>query len=94
MTTEARLRIVDIETQVCDIVSTQLQIPRNRVSPTDRLIEDLHCDSVDLLDLLAASAAAVGPERPSCAEAPFAAAAPRQPEAAAWDFAARVAFPG
>jgi sulfatase modifying factor 1 len=46
-----RLRILEIERRVCDIVSTQLRIPRNQVSPTDRLIEDLHCDSVELMDL-------------------------------------------
>ncbi len=51
MTAEARLRFVEVEERVCDIASEQLQIPRSEISPSNRLIEDLHCDSLDLLEL-------------------------------------------
>ena len=38
--------------RVCDIASEQLGIPRHRISPSDRIIEDLNCDSLDLVELL------------------------------------------
>ena len=52
MSTEARLRLNEVEGRVCDIASEQLGIPRVRISPGDRIIEDLHCDSLDLVELL------------------------------------------
>ncbi len=52
MYTEARLRLNEVEGRVCDIASEQLAIPRVRISPGDRIIEDLHCDSLDLVELL------------------------------------------
>ncbi len=42
----------DIEQGVCDTVARQFNIPRNSISPASRLIEDLHCDSIDLFELL------------------------------------------
>ena len=41
-----------MEGRVCDIASEQLAIPRVRISPGHRIIEDLHCDSLDLVELL------------------------------------------
>ena len=41
-----------IEQRVCDIVSEQVGLPRNKVLPTSRLIEDLGCDSLEVLELL------------------------------------------
>ena len=32
-------------------MAVQLGIPRDKVSPRSRLIEDLHCDSLDLVEL-------------------------------------------
>jgi acyl carrier protein len=46
-----RLRLDEIEQRICDIASEQLGLPRDRVSPGDRIIEDLHCDSLDLVEL-------------------------------------------
>ena len=51
MTAEVRLRLAEVERRVCDIASEQLGIPRPRVSPGDRIIEDLRCDSLDLVEL-------------------------------------------
>ena len=50
--TAIHLRIEDIEARVCDVAAEQLGIQRAKVSPSDRLIEDLHCDSMDLVELL------------------------------------------
>jgi len=43
--------LTEIEEQVCDIAAEQLQIPRNEVSPASRLIDDLHCDSIEVIEL-------------------------------------------
>lgn len=51
MTADARLRLAEVEQRVCDIASEQLAIRRDRVSPGDRIIEDLRCDSLDLVEL-------------------------------------------
>src|SRR4051794_29792963 len=51
MATETRLRLDEVERRVCDIASEQLGIPRTRVSPGDRIVEDLRCDSLDLVEL-------------------------------------------
>ncbi len=42
----------EIEARVCDIAAEQLQIPRKEVHPASRLIDDLHCDSLELLELI------------------------------------------
>ena len=52
MTHTERLRLDEVEQRVCDLTSEQLGIPRERVSPSDRIIEDLNCDSLDLVELL------------------------------------------
>jgi hypothetical protein len=44
MTTEAWLRLDEVERQVCDIASVQLGFRRDRISPDNRLLEDLGCD--------------------------------------------------
>lgn len=51
MTDTERLRLDEVEQRVCDIASEQLGIPRHRISPSDRIIEDLNCDSLDLVEL-------------------------------------------
>src|SRR4051812_11237452 len=51
MIAEARLRLADVEQRVCDIAAEQMDIPRERVSPKDRIVEDLYCDSLDLVEL-------------------------------------------
>jgi len=51
MATVARLRLDEIERRVCDVASKQLGIDRNRIAPGHRIIEDLHCDSLDLVEL-------------------------------------------
>lgn len=52
MTLQQRLRLTEIEHQVCDITSEQLGIPRQKVTPHSRLIQDLHCDSLDIIELI------------------------------------------
>jgi acyl carrier protein len=52
MTGSSRLRLDEVEQKVCDIASEQLGIPRQKVSPSDRIIEDLNCDSLDLVELI------------------------------------------
>ena len=51
MAMDERLRLDDVERKVCDIASEQLGIRRDRVSPGDRIVEDLRCDSLDLVEL-------------------------------------------
>jgi acyl carrier protein len=52
MSGPGRLQLDDVEQRVCDIASEQLGIPRARVRPGDRIIEDLNCDSLDLVELI------------------------------------------
>lgn len=51
MTTEAHLQLAEVQQRVCDIASEQLGIARNQISLNDRLIEDLRCDSLELVEL-------------------------------------------
>ncbi len=51
MTTEAYLQLAEVQQRVCDIASEQLGIARNQISLSDRLIEDLRCDSLELVEL-------------------------------------------
>jgi sulfatase modifying factor 1 len=51
MATGARLRLDEVERKVCDVASVQLGIRRDRISPGDRIVEDLNCDSLDLVEL-------------------------------------------
>ena len=52
MTHPPRLDLSLVEQRVCDIAAAQLGMPRNEVQPSSRLIEDLYCDSLDLIELL------------------------------------------
>ena len=52
MANDTRLELSVIEQRVCNVVSAQLGIPRDKVLPSSRLIEDLRCDSLDLVELL------------------------------------------
>jgi acyl carrier protein len=47
-----RLRLDEVERRVCDIASVQLGVRRDRISASDRLIEDLGCESLDSVELL------------------------------------------
>ena len=51
MATETRWRLDEMEQRVCDLASKQSGIAREKVFPHSRLIEDLHCDSLDLVEL-------------------------------------------
>jgi sulfatase modifying factor 1 len=51
LTTDSRLRLDEVEQRVCDIASEKLAIPRERISPGDRLFDDLNCESLDTLEL-------------------------------------------
>src|SRR6266480_2720891 len=52
MTVKIRSTFGEIEQRVCDVVSVELAIPRQRISPGSSLIEDLGCDSLDLVELI------------------------------------------
>lgn len=52
MQSAVRPNLAEIERRVCDIASDNLSIPRHEVLPSSRLIEDLHCDSLDLIELI------------------------------------------
>jgi len=49
-----RLTLAEIETRVCDVASRELGIDRSAVVPASRIIEDLNCDSLDLVELFMA----------------------------------------
>jgi formylglycine-generating enzyme len=51
MASVARLQLDQVERRVCDIASVQLGISRDRISSQDRLIDDLGCESLDLVEL-------------------------------------------
>jgi acyl carrier protein len=63
-----RLTLAQIEVRVCDVAAEQQRLPRSSVHPGLRLIQDLHCDSLDFLELIMAIEAAfnvpldVGPD--------------------------------
>lgn len=44
--------LTEIERRVCDVAARELGIPRARVTPGSRLLADLHCDSLDFVELL------------------------------------------
>jgi formylglycine-generating enzyme len=52
MTTAIRLRLDEVEQRVCDLASEHLGLRRERISPKDRLIDDLGCESLDTVELL------------------------------------------
>jgi acyl carrier protein len=51
MANVARLQLDQVERRDCDIASVQLGISRDRISSQDRLIDDLGCESLDLVEL-------------------------------------------
>src|SRR5947209_5296363 len=80
MATGARLRLDELERKVCDIASEQLGIRRDRISPGDRIVEDLNCDSLDLVELLLEVEEAFGVTLPDQAPNPvYKAVFTRQP---------------
>ena len=52
MSVQTQSTLIEIEQQVCDVASEQLAIRRSEVSPSSRIIQDLNCDSLDLVDLI------------------------------------------
>src|SRR5262245_23718242 len=52
MSAVAHVQLPEVEELVCDLASNLLCVPRNEVLPSSRLIEDLHCDSLDLIELI------------------------------------------
>lgn len=52
MPKKIRLELSVVEQRVCDVASVQLGIPRDEVTPSSRLIEDLRCDSLDIVELI------------------------------------------
>lgn len=58
MNAVAPLRLADVEQRVCDITSEELGIRRDRISPSSTIIEDLGCDSLDMVEMFMAIEAA------------------------------------
>lgn len=80
MNAVARLRLADVEQRVCDITSEELGIRRERVSPNSTIVEDLGCDSLDMVELFMAIEAAFQVTLPDKAPDPVAKAVfTRQP---------------
>lgn len=52
MAGSARFALPEIESRVCDIAAEQLGIRRAEVHPGLRIIQDLHCDSLELVELM------------------------------------------
>jgi acyl carrier protein len=52
MTGNIRRTFVEIEQRVCDVASEELGISRKRIAPSSSLVEDLGCDSLDLIELI------------------------------------------
>jgi acyl carrier protein len=48
----ARPPLTEMESRVCDIAAEQLGIRRTKVHPGQRLIQDLHCDSLQMVELM------------------------------------------
>ena len=46
------MSLAEIESEVCDVTAGQLGLRRPDVHPGQRLVQDLHCDSLDLVELL------------------------------------------
>ena len=46
------MTLFEIEQRVCYVAAEALNIPRSTIGPDSRLIEDLHCDSLELIELL------------------------------------------
>lgn len=52
MVEETRLELTVVEQRVCNVASELLGIAREKVLPSSRLIEDLHCDSLEMVELM------------------------------------------
>ena len=48
MPTSRYMNLTEIENLTCEIAAEVLHIPREKISRTSRMIEDLHCDSLEL----------------------------------------------
>ena len=48
------MSLADLEERVCDLACEQLGLRREQVKPNSRLTEDLHCDSLDLVEFILA----------------------------------------
>jgi acyl carrier protein len=48
---DARISMSDVEEKLADIIVTQLDLPRNAITPATRLREDLGVDSIDAVEL-------------------------------------------
>ena len=70
MTGNVRLALAEIEQRVCDATSVQLGIRRQRISPSSSLVEDLGCDSLDLVELIMTIEETFGVTLPSDAPNP------------------------
>lgn len=68
MTTKPRLRLAEIEQKVLDVTSKQLGFPRDKISLSDRWIEDLRCDSLDAVELIMELEDAFGTSIPMSSE--------------------------
>jgi acyl carrier protein len=60
MGTARQLRLDEVEQRVCDLAATHMGFRRRDVLPSSRLIEDLHCDSLDLVEFVMALEQAFG----------------------------------
>lgn len=54
MSGSMRLSIAEIEQRVCDVASVNLGVARNEILPRHSVVEDLGCDSLDLVEFLMA----------------------------------------
>jgi len=52
MIVQSQWALAHVEQRVCDVASQALGILREQVAPGSRLVEDLGCDSLDLVELL------------------------------------------
>ena len=50
-TASIRLHLDNVEWRICNVAAKQLGIPRTGISPANRLIEDLNCESLDTVEL-------------------------------------------
>jgi len=54
MITQPRLSLPEIERRLCDVASVHLGIRRDKLSPSNSFLEDLGCDSIDMVELIIA----------------------------------------
>jgi formylglycine-generating enzyme len=74
------LRLIDLEQRVLDVAAEQLGLCRQKISPRDRILEDLGCDSLDLVEFIMAVEETFGVTLPDDAPNPvYKAVFTRQP---------------